>query len=293
MRIVVCVKQIEHIYARTGLDPSTQFIADEDRVNIINPLDELAVEEAVRLREARGGEIILLTVGALIAERELRYCFAMGADRLIRIDDSAFDATDAWTTAVLLSAAIGRIAPDLVLCGKQALDERCGQVGVTIAERLDLPCVSGITRLDLKVEGDMAIVHRALERGDREVVECSLPAVFTVEKGLNEPRYPTLEHLLEANEKEIECWDASALGVEPGLMVRRTTVVKVTPPKPRTKKIAAPASSMSAQARIRMLMGGGAGKKKKEDTKLVELPPREAAEKALEFLIEKKLLPSP
>lgn len=290
MRIVVCVKQIEHIYARTGMDPGTHFIAEEDRVNIINPLDELAVEESVRLREARGGEIILLTAGELIAERGFRHCFAMGADRMIQIDDSAFDAMDPWTTAVLLSAAIRQIDPDLVFCGKQALDDRCGQVGVMIAELLDFPCVCGITRLDLTDEGNRAIVHRALERGDREVVECSLPAVFTVERGLNEPRYPTLESLLEAGEKEIERRDPSVLEIEPDLMHCRTRVVKVTPPKPRTKKIAAPDSSLSAQDRIQMLMGGGAGNKKKEDTKIVELPPHQAAEKALEFLVEKKLL---
>jgi len=290
MRIVVCVKQIEHIYARTGMDPSTHFITEEDRVNIINPLDELAVEEAVRLREARGGEIILLTLGELIAEKEFRRCFAMGADRMIRIDDSPFDGMDAWTTAVVLAAAIRRIGPDLVLCGKQALDDRCGQVGLTIAELLDLPCVCGITHLDVQEEGNRAVVHRALERGDREVVECSLPAVLTVDKGLNEPRYPPLENLLEAIEKEIEHWDPRALESEPGLMGSRTRVVKVTPPKPRTKKIAAPASSMSAQDRIQMLMGGGVTSKKKEDTKLVELPPRQAAEKVLEFLIEKKHL---
>ena len=290
MKIVVCVKQIEHIYARTGLEPSTQFIAEEDRVTIINPLDELAVEEAVRLGEARGGEIILLTLGELIAERGLRHCFALGADRMIRIDDSAFEGMDPWTTAVLLSAAIRRIAPDLVLCGQQALDDRCGQVGVMLAELLDFPCVCGITRLDLKEEENTAIVHRTLDRGDREVVECPLPAVFTVGKGLNEPRYPTLENLLEAGEKEIETWDARELDVEPDLMVRRTAVVKVTPPKPRTRKIAAPASSMSAQDRIQMLMGGGGGRKKKEAAKLVVLPPREAAEKVLEFLIGKNLL---
>ena len=290
MKTVVCVKQIVHVYARTGMDPSTHFIADEDRVNIINPLDELAVEEAVRLREARGGEVILLTLGELIAEKGLRHCFAMGADRMIRIDDFPSDAMDAWTRAVVLSAAIREIGPDLVLCGKQALDDRCGQVGVTIAELLDLPCVCGITRVDLKDEGKRAVVHRAMERGDREVVECSLPAVFTVEKGLNEPRYPTLENLLEAIEQEIEHWDPGALEIEPGLMDRQTRVVKVTPPKPRTQKNAAPASSMSAQDRIQMLMSEGAGKKKKEDTRLVELPPRQAAEEALEFLAEKKLL---
>ena len=290
MKIVVCVKQIEHVYARTGLDPSTQFIANEDRVTIINPLDELAVEASVRLRETWGGEITLLTLGELIAERALRHCFAMGADRMIRIDDSAFEAMDPWTTAVLLSAAIRRIDPDLVLCGQQALDDRCGQVGVMIAALLDFPCVCGVTRLDLKEERNAAVVHRALDRGDREVVESPLPAVFTAAKGLNEPRYPTLENLLEASGKEIEIWDPRELDVEPGLMVPRTAVVKVTPPRPRTRKIAAPASSMSAQYRIQMLMGGGAGRKKKESTKLVELPPRQAAEKVLEFLIEKNLL---
>jgi electron transfer flavoprotein beta subunit len=290
MKIVVCVKQIVHIYARTGMDPSTYFIADEDRVHIINPLDELAVEEAVRLREARGGEIILLTLGELNAERELRRCFAMGADRMICIDASPYEGMDAWTTSVILSAAVRRIGPDLLLCGKQALDDRCGQVGLMIAELLDFPCVSGITRLDLQDEGNRAVVHRGLERGDREVVECSLPAVFTVDKGLNEPRYPPLESLLEAGEKEIEHWDPRGLDIEPSLIGSRTRVVKVTPPKPRTKKIAAPASSMSAQDRIQMLMGGGAASKKKEDAKLIELPPLQAAEKVLEFLIEKKHL---
>jgi electron transfer flavoprotein beta subunit len=228
-----------------------------------------------------------LTLGELIAENELRRCFAMGADRMIRIDPSSFDAMDAWTTAVVLSAAIRRIEPDLVLCGKQALDDRGGQVGLTIAELLDLPCVCGITHLDLRDVENRAIVHRALERGDREVVECSLPAVLTVDKGLNEPRYPPLEKLLEAIEREMEHWDPRELDIPPGLMASRTRVVKVTPPKPRAKKIAAPASSMSAQDRIQMLMGGGATSKKKEDTKLIELPPRQAAEKVLEFLIEK------
>jgi electron transfer flavoprotein beta subunit len=292
MRIVVCVKQIEHIYARTGMDASTHFIAEEDRVSIINPLDELAVEEAVRLREARGGEVVLMTLGALIAERGLRHCFAMGADRMIRIDDSGLNARDAWTTAVLLSAAICRLGgADLVLCGKEALDDRSGQVGLMIAERLDLPCVCGITLLELQDEGNQARVHRARERGDREVVECPLPAVFTVERGLNEPRYPPLDRLLDAGERAIEDWDVDALEIASDLMVRRTRVVKLTPPKPRTKRVAAPASSLSAQDRIQMLMGGGAGKrKKKEDSKLVELPPREAAERVLEFLAEKKFV---
>ena len=291
MKIVVCVKQIRHVYARTGLDPSTHFIAKEDVVNIINPLDMLAVEEAVRLREAHGGEVILMTLGELIAEEELRHCFAMGADRMIRVYDPSFETGDAWSAGVVLSKAVRQIEPDLILCGRQALDDRAGQVGVTVAELVGYPCVCGIVRVILKPGEQKAIVHKALERGDREVVECPLPALFTVEKGLNEPRYPRAADLLKAGEEAIELWDAGRLNLDPDLLKPLTKVSRVYPPKPRPRKIKAPSSSLSAQARIRMLMGGGAAqKKKKESSGLVELPPREAAVKVVEFLEENKCL---
>ncbi len=287
MRIVVCVKQIRHIYARTGLDPSTHFVAEEDVVPLINPLDELAVEEALRQRGIHGGEVILVTLGELLAEEGLRRCLAMGADRVIRIHDPAFHITDAWSTAAVLSSAIQQMQPDLVLCGKEALDDGAGQVGVIIAERLGIPCVCGVVRLETRPAQGEAVVHRALERGDREVVQCPFPALFTVEKGLNEPRYPRLEPLLEAQNREVEVWDAGRIEVDPEAGKPLTSVVKLFPPKPRTRKARAPDSSLSAQARIQMLMGGGAAaKKKKESSSLVELPPREAAEKVLAFLLE-------
>lgn len=291
MKIVVCVKQIRHVYARTGLDPSTHFIAEEDVVNIINPLDELAVEEAMRLRGAHGGEVILMTLGELIAEEELRHCFAMGADRMIRIHGPSLETADPWSTGVVLSQAIRQIGPDLILCGRQALDDRAGQVGMTVAELLGFPCVCGIVRLEANPGEQKAVVHKALERGDREVVESPLPALFTVERGLNEPRYPRTADLLRAWEQEIELWDAGRLNMTLDQIKPLTRVTRVFPPKPRPRKIKAPSSSLSAQARIQMLMGGGAAKKRdKESSGLVELPPREAAEKVVEFLEENKCL---
>ncbi len=291
MKIVVCIKQIRHIYARTGLDPATHFIAEDDVVHIVNPLDELAVEEALRLKEAHGGEVILLTVGKLVAEEALRHCLAMGADRMIRISDPCPDTADAWSTGVMLSEAVRRLEPDLVLCGRQALDDRAGQVGVIVAELTGNPCVCGIVRLECNPEEKKAIVHKALERGDREVVECPLPALFTVDKGINEPRYPRTADLLKAEAETIERWDAAGLIPDPDRVKPLTRVAKVTPPKPRTRKVRAPSSSMAAQDRIRMLMGGGtAQQKKKESSGPVELPPEKTAEKILAFLQENKIL---
>jgi len=290
MRIVVCLKQIRHIYARTGMDPSTHFVSEEDSVDIVNPLDELAVEEAVRLKEALGGEAILVTLGDPAAEQDLRRCLAIGADRLIRIDDGSSEARDAWSTAVVLAAAIRRLSPDMVLCGAQALDDRCGHVGVTIAELLDYPCVSSIVRLDLDAGRSKAIVHRALERGDREVVECGLPALFTVCRGLNEPRYPRLEDLLAAQEAAIEVWGVQGLGIDSDVGKPLTKAAKLYPPRPRTKKAKAPGTSLSAQERIQMLMKGGATGPKKEGGKVVELSAGEAAVKVLDFIAGNRYL---
>src|SRR4030043_391577 len=117
MKIVVCVKQIHHVYARTGRDPKTHFIADEDRVDIVNPYDELAVEEAIRIKEKLGdGEVVLITLGDLIAEKALKRCLAMGADRLIQINDPYFGKLDPWGASVVLAKAIAGVGPGLVFC---------------------------------------------------------------------------------------------------------------------------------------------------------------------------------
>src|SRR5512139_1785481 len=124
MKIVVCIKQISFIYARTGMDPATHFLSKEDRINVVNPYDEIAVEEAIRVKENKGdGEVILVTLGDLIAEKALRRCFAMGADRLIQINHPSLSRLDSWGTSVVLAKAIDRLKPDLILCGKEALDE--------------------------------------------------------------------------------------------------------------------------------------------------------------------------
>jgi len=291
MKIAVCVKQVRHIYARTGMDPSRHFIAEEDSVTIPNPLDERAVELALELKEAHGAaEVCLVTLGDPLAETSLRRCYAMGADRMVRIDPRGLNEIDGWVAAVALSAAMRRLSADLVLCGKESLDDRSGHVGVTVAELLGYPCVSGVIKLEVVAGSEEVVAHRAREKGDREVIRCRLPLLCTVERGSPEPRYPKLESLLKAQEEDTECWDASVLGLDPRSVEPLTRILRVYPPRPRVRKTKAPPSGLSAQARLQMLIGGGTIPGKEEVENIVELCPEEAARRIVAFLIEHKYL---
>ena len=288
MKIVVCVKQIHYIYARTGKDPKTYFIGEEDKIAIVNPYDELAVEEAIRTKERlKEGEVILITFGDLIAEKLLRRCLAMGADRLIQINDSSFGKLDQWTTSVILSKAIEKLNPDIVFCGKEALDDNGGQVGAYIAELVDLPyvsCVVGMAFLPSKKE---VRVNRALGKGDREVVECSLPALFTIEKGINEPRYPTLPKLLHALDQKIDCWDRKFLEFQAEDAQPMTEMVEVLYPRPRPKRINAPDSRLNGFERVLSLLAGSRAEK---NVRILEGAPEAMASEILRFLIENNIV---
>ena len=288
VKIVVCIKQIHYIYARTGRDPQTHFIADEDRIDMVNPYDELAVEEAIRIKEKLGdGEVILITLGDLIAEKALKRCLAMGADRLIQINDSSFGKLDPWSSSVVLAKAIKRLRPDLVFCGKEALDENGGQVGAYIAEWLGVPYVSCVVGFELLPNQKEARVNRALGRGDKETVECLLPALFSVEKGINEPRYPTLPNLLRALDQKIECWDRELLGLGVNDLELLTEVVEVHYPRPRPKPITAPDSHLKGFERVLNLLSGSRTEKKGN---MLEGPPETMASEIVQFLIQNGII---
>ena len=288
MKIAVCIKQIHYIYARTGRDPKTHFISAEDSIDIVNPYDELAVEEAIRIREKQGdGEVILVTLGDLIAEKPLKRCLAMGADRLIQINDPSFGRLDPWGSSVVLARALGKLEPDLVFCGKEALDENGGQTGAYIADLLNLPYVSCVVKLDLFFQEGKARVQRALGRGDREVVETRVPALFSIEKGMNEPRYPTLPNLLWALEEETECWDRKLLGLEISDFQSMTEVVEVHYPRPRPKMIAVPDSHLSGFERTLSLLSGSRAEKKGS---VLEGFPEAMVSEIVQFLIENGII---
>jgi len=203
MDIVVCVKRVpdtseaEVVIAKEG-----RTIEERDLVFDINEWDKYAVEEAVLLKEKHGGSVTVVTIGTEEAEDTLRRCFAIGADNAIRLTDNVFKGSDGATIARILYQVIKDLKFDLVLTGAQASDDGYGQVGPTIAELLGIPHATLVTHIEI-INGK-ATVHRELEGGLDEVVEVPLPAVLTIQTGINEPRYVSIMGVRKAAKKEIE-----------------------------------------------------------------------------------------
>lgn len=235
MNIIVCLKQVPDTETRIRVAPGGLDIVREGVNYQVSPYDEFAIEEGLRLRERFGGQVTLVTLGPQKAEDALRFGLSMGADRAIHVKDGALLGGDPLGAAAVLAAALEGEPSDLILTGKLAIDDYQEQVGALLAERLGLPSVSLITKLEVAADGKRATVTRDIE-GGREVVEVVLPAVLTCQKGLNEPRYPSLPNIMKAKKKPIDVKDAAALGVDPAVVGpkgARLTLVELTAPPPR------------------------------------------------------------
>jgi len=293
MQIVVCVKQVPDTDGPIGLDTVANDIKREGLPYVLNPCDRLAAEEATLIRERCGdGGVIALCMGPPSATEVLRTCLAMGADRAILLCDPALENSDSCVTGVVLARAIAalRLPYHLILCGARAVDTNAGLTGPTIAEILRIPLVTEVVRIDVHGR-EKATVHKKLEAGNRAVIETPLPALLTVETGINKPRYLKLRSRLSASQKQIEQYDLKALGLLPdevGLTGSKTRVVGVAPPKVRGKKLFTPDSSLSAAERMRLIMSGGIAQK--ASSGLLEGDPKTLASKFVEFLRQKKLL---
>jgi len=223
VKVVVCVKQIAQ------LGDEVEFTDDERDVDpdyldyALNEWDTYATEEALRLREAGGeGEVVVVSVGNEDSEEAMRRCLAMGADRGIRIDSD--ERLDPIQVARALAEVVRAESPDLVFTGVQSADSVQAATGTALAEFLDLPRVAVVTKIEL---GDgKATVNRELEGGLVDVVEVDTPALFTIQTGINEPRYATLRAIKQAEEKEIDVRQPGDLG-EPSYRVLKMFV----PPK--------------------------------------------------------------
>jgi len=201
MKIVVCVKQVPDTETRIKIAGDKKSVDPTDINWILNPYDEYAVEEALQIKEKNGDSTVtVISVGPERVTSALRSGLAMGADEaiLIKTDDVPMDTSMA---AKALADVLKDMEFDLLLCGKQAVDDDSQHVGPMVAELLELPCVTAITELTL--ESGKATAKREIE-GGTEVVEAILPAVMTAEKGLNEPRYPALRGIMMAKRKTIE-----------------------------------------------------------------------------------------
>jgi electron transfer flavoprotein beta subunit len=234
MNIIVCIKQVPETQ-EVRLDPVTHTLKREGIKSIINPFDLYAVEEALRVREAKGGTVTLLSMGPPQAEAALREALGYGADAAVLLSDRAFAGADTWATALTLAKAIEKLGgADLIFCGKQAIDGDTAQVGPMLATILDIPYVAWARKLTFSSEVSVT-VERLLDHG-YDAVETMLPALVTVVKEINEPRVPSFKAKLKAKKDPVPVWGLSELGLDAadvGLNGSFTQVVKVFPPPSR------------------------------------------------------------
>jgi electron transfer flavoprotein beta subunit len=291
MNIVTCIKQVLDTDGPLGIDRAKKSIDARHVPFVVNPYDEMAVEEALRLKEASGaGQVTVVTLGDSASEKALRHCLAMGADRAVLLTDPAFAGSDGYITGVILARAISLMECGLVLCGARAVDTNGGQVGAVVAEQLGIPMVTAVAKIESLTDGQKITVQRKLERGDREVVEVELPVLLAIEVG-HKPRYPSFPSRVVAQKKGIDCYSAEKLGLKPdevGAAAARTTILGIAPPKPKAGKLFAPPSNLSPAERMRLLMTGGI-QEKKGDT--LEGNPKEVAQRLGDFLRSQGFLP--
>jgi electron transfer flavoprotein beta subunit len=235
LNVIVCVKQVtdpEAPPASFKIDSSTnQVIPPPGVPQVISTFDEYAVEAALRIKEAKGGIVTVISLGVGLLREVVKKPLSMGADELILLEDEAFSGGDSWSTANALAMAIRKIgAYDVILCGRQAADWDSGQVGAGIAELLHLPNVNVAKTIDI-VDGK-ARVARVITDG-YEVVEVNLPALITVGNEYEEPRYPNIKGIMAAKKKEPVVWKPADIGLDPsqvGVSGRRSTLLKLFQP---------------------------------------------------------------
>ena len=287
MNIVACVKQIVETEHLTKIVGETS-IDDPDLPRVVNMCDLVAVEEALQLKEkGRADEVIIVSMGPPSTEEALYRCLAIGADKALLLCDPAFDGSDSHATAVVLAKAISSLEYGLIFCGQRASDTEAGQVGYCLAEMLDIPIISGAIRIEVPSD-EKVIVHRNLKGGFRDVLEASLPAVVSVEIGLNEPRYGSIRAISRAKKRGIKQYDMKDLELsseEVGQKGSKTKVVSLS--RPRPKRIFVPDSYLSAVERLMQVESGGLEEKNGD---IISGSPQEVASKLVQSLISQRIL---
>lgn len=208
--IIVCIKQVPHpdYFSMISLDPTLHTITREGIPSVINPLDKNALEEALRIRDRYSGRITAVTMGPSLAKDALEEALAMGIDKAILLSDIAFAGADTLATAYCLAYCIKKIGRfDLILCGNSTIDSGTGQVGPQLAELLNVSHINSVRQIILEQENSLIVVQ-VLENGYMKL-RIKLPALLSVTKGINVPRLPTVQGILEARNKEILIWNAT------------------------------------------------------------------------------------
>ena len=257
MNIVACVKQVPDTETKIKINPEGKGIVTEGIKYVMNPYDEYAVEEALKIKGKFGGTVTILSLGPVRATEAIRTALAMGADEGVHLNDPAFEGSDSFTCAKILAKVIKDMKYDLILTGKQAVDFDCSQVFGCLAELLDLPYTSVVVGLEISADGKTATAKRETEGGVQEIIQMPLPAVIAAQKGLNEPRYASLPGIMKAKKKVIKEINLTALGMTAGDVGEagsklKTKNFRLPPERKAGKKIEGESAEQVAEV-IRMM----------------------------------------
>jgi electron transfer flavoprotein beta subunit len=233
MNIVVCVKQVPDTWAERTLRSGDSRLDRASVDGVINELDEYAIEEGLRLAEAHGGEVTILSMGPDKAGESIRKALSMGADKAVHVLDEALAGSDALATSLVLATVLGRTGFDLVILGAEATDARMGVMASMLSERLGVPQVSLASKVE--IDGTAIKIQRQTDYG-YDQVEASLPAVISVVEKINEPRYPSFKGIMAAKKKPVETLSLADAGLDAGqagLAAAATEVVSFAKRPPR------------------------------------------------------------
>ncbi len=227
MKVLVAIKPVPNPDEKVKIKGDGSGIVLDNIKMVVNPFCEIAVEEALRIREKHGGEVAVLTIGPKEWEQQVRTALAMGAERGILVEAPAD--LDSLAVARLMAKVVAQEQPDLVIMGKQAVDDDSNQVGQILAAILSWPQATFASKVEFAADGKKAGVTREVD-GGLETIEVTLPAVVTTDLRLNEPRYASLPGIMKARKKELKVLPAASLGADTAAKVR---VLSLAPPRER------------------------------------------------------------
>lgn len=269
MKIGVLVKTVGFVNAQTGTDIRTNYICPEDVIQMLNPLDEVALEYALELRDRTAGtKVVAVSAGDRFADEGLRRALAMGVDDAIHIQCEELGQLDAMATSALLARTCERESFDLILCGDSSIDDNDGLEGPYLAGRLAIPHISRAVKVSIGGNRQLE-VERVVERGDRQVMQCSLPALLTVQKGSTVPRYPTLAGFLHGESSHVRVLKPADLDfakIDTLFSLNTTVIAARSNPKPKKQRDVAERSRLSAAERIDLMVSRDATRGKEGGT---------------------------
>ncbi|MBE3040107.1 MAG: electron transfer flavoprotein subunit beta/FixA family protein [Spirochaetes bacterium] len=280
LTIVVCVKLVPDV-AEVRIDPVHHTLMRQGVAGMLNPFDEFAVEEGIRIRETSGGEVVAISMGPPVAEKALQTCLAMGVDKAYLLTDDLLAGSDTLATAFALSKAISKLGFDLILCGHESTDSSTGHVGPELAEHLGVPQVTFADRIWVDEPNRRLVVRKETENGHR-TIQCSIPAVVSVVKGINVPRSPC--GLVDSS--KVQYLDASFLECSSELLGADgspTQVVRIEACRLRRPAGVVIDSKLPAAERLRIITSGGI--LAKGSTPPAFDNPEKAAEAAVDFIL--------